>query len=529
MGRAGAGLDAHGQGWRRAGAGLVQGWMPMLWQACIAACCSSSLPPPAYPPSLRQGIVEGAGRLAVNVGTMALLGFGGLLVIQGRISVGALLAGERGSRRARCSRQRDAAEALGGSCCTAARERAQAPTRPCGPNSGSRPGQPLRPSQPCAPSLPPSHLTTPMPAVNVFNLFISIGLSSVAASLGELGKAVGALERVAELVVPGSSSSSSAAPGEAEAAGTSDSGAAAAPHAGGSSSAAASDAAAAGAAPAASASGRVEFEDVWFKYPGTSDWVVHGLNLTLLPGQTLALVGPSGGGKSTIAALLLGLYQPQRGRILVDGQPLPPAADGGSAAVGVGMAAVLQQPMLMAGTVAQQIRWGWVGGAGGAGRGASGKVCGTMRRCRLAQRLPFQLAFPAATRRPPCFALPQLRQAWRQRGGGAGGCSGGARRRVCAAAAAGVWHGGGRAWARAVRRAEAAAEHRARAAAAVQGGLEEGAGDQAAAAATSSAQAANDALLAVCSRLLVAGLLVTPRQTSQTSHCSLLRFWCLTR
>ncbi|PSC68391.1 ABC transporter permease [Micractinium conductrix] len=233
-----------------------------------------------------QGIVEGAGRLAVNVGTMALLGFGGLLVIQGRISVGALLA------------------------------------------------------------------------VNVFNLFISIGLSSVAASLGELGKAVGALERVAELVVPGSSSSSSAAPGEAEAAGTSDSGAAAAPHAGGSSSAAASDAAAAGAAPAASASGRVEFEDVWFKYPGTSDWVVHGLNLTLLPGQTLALVGPSGGGKSTIAALLLGLYQPQRGRILVDGQPLPPAADGSSAAVGVGMAAVLQQPMLMAGTVAQQISYG---------------------------------------------------------------------------------------------------------------------------------------------------------------------------
>lgn len=40
--------------------------------------------------------MEGAGRLAVNVGTVALLGFGGMLVIRGRISVGALLAGEGG-------------------------------------------------------------------------------------------------------------------------------------------------------------------------------------------------------------------------------------------------------------------------------------------------------------------------------------------------------------------------------------------------------------------------------------------------
>ena len=50
-----------------------------------------------------QGAVEGAGRLAVNVGTVALLGLGGLLVVQGKLSVGALLAGGRVGLRAWCS------------------------------------------------------------------------------------------------------------------------------------------------------------------------------------------------------------------------------------------------------------------------------------------------------------------------------------------------------------------------------------------------------------------------------------------
>lgn len=49
--------------------------------------------PLSCPGCVLQGVVEGAGRLAVNVGTVALLGFGGMLVIQNKISVGALLAG----------------------------------------------------------------------------------------------------------------------------------------------------------------------------------------------------------------------------------------------------------------------------------------------------------------------------------------------------------------------------------------------------------------------------------------------------
>lgn len=61
-----------------------RGCLPSLPSRCGAAV------------PLLQGIVEGAGRLAVNVGTVALLGFGGMLVIQDRISVGALLAGGAG-------------------------------------------------------------------------------------------------------------------------------------------------------------------------------------------------------------------------------------------------------------------------------------------------------------------------------------------------------------------------------------------------------------------------------------------------
>lgn len=191
--------------------------------------------------------------------------------------------------------------------------------------------------------------------MNVFNLFISVGLSAVAASFGELGKAVGALERVADLVAPPGAPAAAAESSQPSSSSSSD---AAAPHAAvPSSSGSSSHMAQAEPGAAASTSGRVELRDVWFKYPGVADWAVRGLNLTIEPGQTLALVGPSGGGKSTIAALLLGLYTPQRGTILIDGRPLGSSDDGaGGGPAAAGMAAVLQQPMLMSGSVRQQIR-----------------------------------------------------------------------------------------------------------------------------------------------------------------------------
>ena len=66
--------------------------------------------------------------------------------------------------------------------------------------------------------------------------------------------------------------------------------------------------------------GDIEFRNVSFVHP--SGWALEDINLHVPAGKTLALVGPSGGGKSTIAALLLGLYRPSSGKIVVDGNDL---------------------------------------------------------------------------------------------------------------------------------------------------------------------------------------------------------------
>jgi len=63
----------------------------------------------------------------------------------------------------------------------------------------------------------------------------------------------------------------------------------------------------------------VQFHDVWFRYPGSADWVLRGVNLTLAAGKFTALVGLNGAGKSSIVNLLLRFYEPQRGQIRWDG------------------------------------------------------------------------------------------------------------------------------------------------------------------------------------------------------------------
>jgi len=68
--------------------------------------------------------------------------------------------------------------------------------------------------------------------------------------------------------------------------------------------------------------GEVRFESVCFAYPEADHPCLNGLNLNIPAGTSLALVGQSGGGKSTVASLILGFYQPQSGRVLIDGQDL---------------------------------------------------------------------------------------------------------------------------------------------------------------------------------------------------------------
>jgi ATP-binding cassette subfamily B protein len=66
----------------------------------------------------------------------------------------------------------------------------------------------------------------------------------------------------------------------------------------------------------------ITLHDVTFSYPGTERPVLSGLSVTLAAGTTVALVGENGSGKTTLVKLLLGMYQPDSGRIEVDGVPL---------------------------------------------------------------------------------------------------------------------------------------------------------------------------------------------------------------
>lgn len=66
----------------------------------------------------------------------------------------------------------------------------------------------------------------------------------------------------------------------------------------------------------------IEFEGVWFRYPGGESWVLEDFSLKIRPGEKLALVGENGAGKTTLIKLLTRLYEPERGRVLLHGVDL---------------------------------------------------------------------------------------------------------------------------------------------------------------------------------------------------------------
>lgn len=98
--------------------------------------------------------------------------------------------------------------------------------------------------------------------------------------------------------------------------------------------------------------GTLEVRDIRFRYAPTDPYVLDGVNLLIGAGDHVAITGPSGGGKSTLAKILLGLIEPEAGEVLVDGVPL---GRFGHRAYRRQVAAVLQEDSLFAGTIADNI------------------------------------------------------------------------------------------------------------------------------------------------------------------------------
>ncbi len=112
--------------------------------------------------------------------------------------------------------------------------------------------------------------------------------------------------------------------------------------------------------PAPSFKGRVTFEDVHFSYEEGTGEVLRGINFKVKPGSRVALVGVSGVGKTTVTSLLARLYDPQPGRVLVDGEDIKEYT---LKSLRDQISFVPQEPMLFRATVAENISYGKPGAA----------------------------------------------------------------------------------------------------------------------------------------------------------------------
>src|ERR1700693_3173806 len=109
--------------------------------------------------------------------------------------------------------------------------------------------------------------------------------------------------------------------------------------------------------------GEIEFRNVWFSYrnvaePAEEDWVLRDVSFRVEPGQTIAIVGHTGAGKTTLISLLLRFYDIQRGQILLDGKDIR-LLDLQDLRKQFGI--VLQDPFLFTGSIESNVRLGTTG------------------------------------------------------------------------------------------------------------------------------------------------------------------------
>ncbi len=99
----------------------------------------------------------------------------------------------------------------------------------------------------------------------------------------------------------------------------------------------------------------IEFLDVWFRYDDASSWTVKGVNLAVPAGSTVALVGRSGSGKTTLTNLLMRMFDPQKGAILIDRLDI---RDASQESLRRQVAVVPQETDLFSRTIAENIAYG---------------------------------------------------------------------------------------------------------------------------------------------------------------------------
>jgi subfamily B ATP-binding cassette protein MsbA len=127
------------------------------------------------------------------------------------------------------------------------------------------------------------------------------------------------------------------------------------------------------------ARGEIRFENVGFRYGSSERPALEGIELTIRPGQTVALVGPSGAGKTTLANLVPRFYHPTQGRVLLDGHDLETLT---LASLRANIALVSQDVVLFNDTVAANIAYGAMNAAAEADIAAAAEAAHAMEFIR---------------------------------------------------------------------------------------------------------------------------------------------------